>query len=126
MNYSKKIIKLFKNPKNVGEIKKPDGMGKIRNPACGDTIQLFIKVKNNRIVDVKFKTLGCAAAIASASMTTELVKGKTLKEAEKLTKEKVVKALGGMPASKIHCSLLAIDALKEAIKDYKKRCSSIT
>lgn len=126
MTYSKKIIKLFRNPKNAGEIKNPDGAGMIKNPACGDTIQLFIKVKNNKITDVKFKTLGCAAAIASASMTSELVKGKTIKEAENLTKEKVVKALGGMPANKMHCSLLAIDALKEAIKDYKKRCSSTT
>lgn len=124
--YSKKVMELFKKPKNVGELKNADGIGKIKNPTCGDIIELFIKVKDNKIADVKFKTLGCAAAIASASMTTELVKGMKLSEAEKLTKEKIVKKLGGLPENKVHCSLLAVDALKEAIKNYKKRCLSTT
>jgi nitrogen fixation NifU-like protein len=120
--YSKKVMQLFKNPKNVGEIKNADGVGKIRNPVCGDTTEVFIKVKDSRISAIKFKTLGCAAAISSASITTEMAKGRKLSEAEKLTKEKVVKQLGGLPENKIHCSVLAVDALKEAIKDYKKRC----
>jgi len=120
--YSKKVMQLFKNPKNVGEIKNADGYGKIRNPVCGDTTEVFIKVKDNKISGIKFKTLGCAAAISSASITTEMAKGRKLSDAEKLTKEKVVKQLGGLPENKIHCSVLAVDALKEAIKDYKKRC----
>ncbi len=120
--YSKKVMQLFKNPKNVGEIKNADGVGKIRNPVCGDTTEVFIKVKDSRISGIKFKTLGCAAAISSASITTEMAKGRKLSDAEKLTKEKVVKQLGGLPENKIHCSVLAVDALKEAIKDYKKRC----
>lgn len=121
MNYSKKVIEHFNNPRNMGELKDADGVGKVGNPVCGDVMWVYIKVKGKRIVDIKFKTLGCAAAIASSSMLTVLAKGKTLKEAEKITRLDVVKALGGLPKPKIHCSVLAQDSLKEAIKDYKSR-----
>ncbi len=119
--YSKKVMKLFMHPKNAGELKNPDAEGQAGNPICGDVMKIQIKVKNGRIVDIKFKTLGCAAAIASSSMLTELVKGKTLEEAEKITKDQIVKELGGLPPIKIHCSLLAVDALKKAIENYKKK-----
>ena len=121
IQYSKKVIEHFNNPRNMGEIKDPDGVGKAGSPVCGDVMKVFIKVKDNRITDIKFKTLGCAAAIASSSMLTELAKGRTLNEAEKITRMDIVKALGGLPPIKIHCSVLAQDALKEAIKDYKKK-----
>ncbi len=123
IQYSKKVIEHFNNPRNMGEIKDPDGVGKVGNPICGDVMKVFIKVKDNKIADIKFKTLGCAAAIASSSMLTELAKGKTIKEALKITRMDIVKALGGLPEPKIHCSVLAQDALREAIKDYlsKKR-----
>ncbi len=121
LHYSKKVIEHFNNPRNMGEIKNPDGVGKTGSPVCGDVMKVFIKVKDNRITDIKFKTLGCAAAIASSSMLTELAKGRTLNEAEKITRMDIVKALGGLPPIKIHCSVLAQDALKEAIKDYKNK-----
>ncbi len=121
MNYSAKVIDHFTNPRNVGEIENPDGVGEIGNPVCGDIMKLFIKVENNRIVDVKFKTFGCGAAIATSSMITELVKNKTLEEAEKISKKTVSEALDGLPPNKLHCSNLAADALRKAIEDYKKR-----
>ena len=105
----------------MGEIKNADGVGTVGNPKCGDVMTIFIKVKDGRIEDIKFKTYGCAAAIASSSIATELVKGKTLDEAEKLTRDDVANELGGLPAIKMHCSNLASDALKEAIKDYRKK-----
>lgn len=122
-DYNPKIIEHFTNPRNVGEIKDADGIGQVGNPMCGDTMKLTIKVDKDGdkevISDVKFKTFGCAAAIATSSVTTELAKGKTLEEAGKITRQDVADALGGMPAIKMHCSNLAADALQEAIKDYR-------
>jgi len=119
--YSKKVMEHFLNPRNMGKIDDPDGVGTAGNPICGDTMTIYIKVKNNRIVDIKFQTFGCAAAIATSSMITELAKGKTIEEAEKITRDDVADALEGLPPIKMHCSNLAADALKAAIEDYKKR-----
>jgi nitrogen fixation NifU-like protein len=119
--YSKKVLDHFKNPRNIGEIKNADGVGKVGNPVCGDLMTIYIKVKDNKIVDIKFKTFGCAAAIATSSMITELAKGKTLDEAMEITRDNVADKLNGLPTQKLHCSNLAADALHEAIKDYKKR-----
>ena len=124
--YTKKVMQYFMHPKNVGEIKDADGVGKIGNPRCGDILWIYIKVGKRKvngkekefIKEIKFKTLGCAAAIATSSMITELAKGKTLKEAMKITREDVADALKGLPAIKMHCSNLASDALREAIKNY--------
>ena len=121
IDYTKKVRDHFMNPRNVGEIKDADGVGTVGNPTCGDVMRIYIKVKDNKIADIKFKTFGCAAAIASSSIATELVKGKTLEEAEKLSRDDVAKELGGLPAIKIHCSNLAADALREAIKDYRNK-----
>ncbi len=121
LGYSKKVIKEFRNPSNIGEIRGADGHGRVGNPSCGDIMEVFIKVKDNRIVDIKAKTFGCVAAIATTSMMTKLVKGKTLDEAEKITKNDIVKALGELPLIKLHCSILGIDALKRAIADYKAK-----
>lgn len=122
--YTKKVIEHFEHPHNMGEIKNPDGVGKVGNPVCGDVMMLQIKVgkKSGKeiIEDIKFKTFGCAAAIATSSMITELVKGKTLDEAYKIEKSDVSKELGGLPPIKEHCSNLAADALKKAIDDYRK------
>jgi nitrogen fixation NifU-like protein len=128
IKYSKKVIKEFTNPKNIGEIKNPDGVGKIGNPVCGDVMWLYIKVGKNKkgqeiIKDIKFKTFGCAAAIATSSMITQLAKGKTLDEAEKITRNDVAKSLKGLPPIKMHCSNLASEALKKAILDYEKKKS---
>jgi len=120
-NYTEKVMEHFTNPRNVGEIKKPDGVGDVGNPVCGDIMRLYIKVKINRIIDARFKTFGCGAAIATSSMVTDLVKGKTIDEALKVTNKTVVKALGGLPPKKMHCSVLAEDALKAAIDDYRKK-----
>lgn len=120
MSYSAKVMDHFTNPRNVGEIDKPDGVGEIGNPVCGDIMKLYIKVKDDRIVDAKFKTFGCGAAIATSSMITELVKDKTLDEAEKISRKTVADALDGLPPNKMHCSNLAADALHKAIEDYKK------
>jgi nitrogen fixation NifU-like protein len=117
--YSAKVMEHFQNPRNVGEIKDADGVGEIGNPVCGDIMKLYIKVKDNRILDAKFKTFGCGAAIATSSMVTELVKGKTLEEAEKISRDTVAEALDGLPPIKMHCSNLAADALHKAIEDYK-------
>ena len=119
--YSEKVMEHFRNPRNVGEIPDADGVGTVGNPVCGDMMTIYIKVKDDRIVDIKFKTFGCGAAIATSSMITELAKGKTLDEALKLTRADVAKELGGLPPVKMHCSNLAADALHEAIKDYRKR-----
>ena len=110
----------FKNPKNVGEIEDADGVGKVGNPRCGDMMYIYIKVKDNKISDIKFKTFGCVAAIATSSIMTEIAKGKTLEEAEKLSNKDVANALEGLPPLKMHCSNLAADALKAAIDDYRK------
>jgi nitrogen fixation protein NifU and related proteins len=119
--YSEKVMEHFTNPRNVGEIKDADGIGEIGNPVCGDIMKLYIKVKDDKIEDIKFKTFGCGAAIATSSMITELVKGKTLEEAEKISKKTVADALGGLPPNKMHCSNLAADALHKAIEDYRSK-----
>ncbi len=119
--YSGKVMDHFKNPRNMGEIPDADGVGTVGNPVCGDMMTIYIKVKGDRIADIKFKTFGCGAAIATSSMTTELAKGKTLGEAMKLTREDVAQNLEGLPPIKMHCSNLALDALREAIKDYRAK-----
>lgn len=119
--YSEKVMEHFRNPRNVGVIEDADGRGKVGNPVCGDIMEMFIKVKDDRIVDIKFRTFGCGAAIATSSITTELVKGKTIAEALELTNRAVAESLGGLPPQKMHCSNLAADALHEAIKDYLRR-----
>jgi len=111
----------FMNPRNVGEIPDADGIGVEGNPTCGDVMKLFIKVKDEKIEDIKFQTFGCGAAIAVSSMITEMAKGKTLDEAEKITKQDVSDKLGGLPPQKMHCSNLGADALKKAIEDYRKK-----
>ena len=119
--YSEKVMEHFRNPRNVGEIKNPSGIGKVGNPVCGDIMNLYIKVENDIITDAKFKTFGCGAAIATSSMVTELVKGKTVKEALDVSNRAVAEALGGLPPIKMHCSVLAETALKSAIEDYLKK-----
>ena len=119
--YTEKVKSHFFNPRNVGEIKNADGFGKVGNPTCGDVMAIYIKVKDGKIKDIKFKTFGCTAAIATSSILTEMVKGKTLDEALKITRDDVANELGGLPSIKLHCSNLAADALKEAIKDYRKK-----
>jgi len=119
--YSEKVIDHFRNPRNVGEIPDADGVGTVGNPVCGDLMTIYIKVKDDRIVDLKFKTFGCGAAIATSSMTTELARGKTLDEALKITRSDVANNLGGLPPIKMHCSNLAADALHAAIDDYLKK-----
>lgn len=119
--YSAKVMEHFQNPRNVGEIEDADGVGEVGNPVCGDIMALYIKVKDDRIIDAKFKTFGCGAAIATSSMVTELVKGKTLEEAKRISRDTVAEALDGLPPIKMHCSNLAADALHKAIEDYKNR-----
>jgi nitrogen fixation NifU-like protein len=119
--YSNKVMEHFKNPRNMGEIPNADGVGTVGNPVCGDLMTMYIKVENDRIKDVKFKTFGCGAAIATSSMTTELAKGKTIDEAMKITRASVADSLGGLPPVKMHCSNLAADALHAAIKDYEEK-----
>ena len=119
--YTEKVMDHFRNPRNMGEIKNPDGFGKVGNPKCGDVMAIYIKVKDEIIVDIKFKTYGCTAAIATSSILTELVKGKIIEEALKITRDDVANELGGLPAIKLHCSNLAADALREAIKDYRSK-----
>ena len=109
------------NPRNVGEIKNPDGFGKVGNPVCGDLMEMYIKVENDIIVDIKFKTFGCGSAIATSSMVTELTLGKHVDEALKITRQDVADELDGLPPQKMHCSNLAADALHAAIKDYKQK-----
>ena len=119
--YSEKVMDHFSNPRNVGELEKPSGTGMVGNPACGDIMKLTIQVEGGIVKDVKFKTFGCGAAIATSSMVTELVKGKNLDEAEKISNSTVAEALDGLPPVKMHCSNLAADALHAAIEDYKKK-----
>ena len=121
--YSEKVMDHFANPRNVGEIKDASGVGEVGNPVCGDMMKFYIKVENNVIKDVKFKTFGCGAAIAVSSMVSEMAIGKTIEEALALTNEAVAKELGGLPPNKMHCSNLGADALHKAIEDYKKRNS---
>ncbi len=121
MAYSEKVMDHFRNPRNVGEMKDPDGVGKVGNPVCGDIMELYIKVKDYTIVDAKFQTLGCGAAIATSSMVTEMVKGQKLEDALKISNSMVAEALGGLPSQKMHCSVLAEEALQSAITDYRKK-----
>lgn len=122
--YNEKVMEVFKNPKNVGEIENPDGIGTVGNATCGDIMQITLKIENDVIVDAKFKTFGCAAAIATSSTATEMVKGMTIDEALKVTNKIVIEKLGGLPAQKIHCSVLAEEAIKKAIEDYQAKKSA--
>lgn len=119
--YNEKVMETFRNPKNVGEIENADGVGLVGNESCGDIMQIFLKIENDIIVDAKFKTFGCAAAIATSSTATEMVKGMTISEALALTNKKVVETLGGLPSQKLHCSVLAEEAIKKAIEDYQSK-----
>lgn len=123
--YNEKVMDHFMNPRNVGTIENPSGVGQVGNPTCGDIMKIFLKISKKEdkefIEDIKFQTFGCGAAVATSSMATEMVKGKTLEEAERITNEMVAKELGGLPPIKMHCSNLAASALKEAIEDYKSK-----
>jgi nitrogen fixation NifU-like protein len=119
--YSEKVMEHFRNPRNVGEIENADGVGKVGNPVCGDIMELSLDVEDGVIKDAKFRTFGCGAAIATSSMVTELVKGKTIDEALEISNKAVVEALGGLPPVKMHCSVLAEQALRSAIEDYRRR-----
>jgi len=121
--YSDTVMDHFTNPRNMGEIENADGVAETGNPACGDFTRIYLKIEDGRIIDARFKTFGCAAAIASSSMTTELIKGKTIDEAIKVSNETVSEALGGLPETKRHCSVMAEDALRAAIEDYRKKLS---
>tara|TARA_Y100000031_G_scaffold141721_1_gene170514 strand:- start:235 stop:621 length:387 start_codon:yes stop_codon:yes gene_type:complete len=122
-SYNDKVLEYFRNPKNMGKMEDADGIGKVGNAVCGDVMHIYIKVKNNRIVDCKFATFGCVAAIATSSILTELAKNKTLEEALKITNKDVADQLGGLPQIKMHCSLLAEEGLRSAISDYRQRIS---
>lgn len=119
--YSEKVMNHFLNPRNVGEISDADGIGKVGNSVCGDVMKLYIKVENGIIVEAKFKTFGCGAAISTSSMVTEMIRGKTIEEAAKVSNQQVTENLGGLPSAKLHCSVLAEEALKAAIEDYYNR-----
>jgi len=124
--YTEKVMEIFKKPCNIGEMKNPDGTGKVGNPTCGDIMEIYIKVGKNKkgediIEDIKVKTFGCVAAIATSSILTEMVKGKTLEEAKKIGKMDIAKELGGLPPNKLHCSVLSHEALAKAIEDYEKK-----
>jgi nitrogen fixation NifU-like protein len=119
--YTEKVMDHFRNPRNMGEIPDADGVGTVGNPVCGDLMTIYIKVKDNRIEHIKFKTFGCGAAVATSSMVTEIAQGKTLEEAMKITRASVADSLGGLPPVKMHCSNLAADALHAAIEDYYKK-----
>jgi nitrogen fixation NifU-like protein len=119
--YNEKVMEHFSNPRNVGEILDADGMGEVGNAKCGDIMRMYLKIENNRIVDVKFKTFGCGSAIASSSVATELIKGRTIQEALTLSNKEVIEALGGLPTVKIHCSVLVEQAIKAALLDYANK-----
>lgn len=119
--YSEKVMDHFTNPRNVGEIEDADGIGEVGNATCGDIMRIYLKVNENIIEDVKFKTFGCGAAVATSSMVTEMVKGKSIEEALEISNKQVAEALDGLPPAKMHCSNLAADALHEAIKDYREK-----
>ena len=121
MAYSKKVMDHFMNPRNTGEIADADGIGEVGNPVCGDIMKMYLKIKDNVIQDVKFKTFGCGAAVATSSIATEMIKGKTIEEALKLSNKAVIEALDGLPPQKIHCSVLAEQAVKSAISDYYRK-----
>jgi nitrogen fixation NifU-like protein len=119
--YSAKVMDHFMNPRNVGEIESADGVGEVGNPACGDMMRLYLKIDEGKVVDAKFRTFGCGAAIASSSMLTEMIKGKTIEEARAISNQHVADALDGLPAVKIHCSVMAEQAVKSALDDYAKK-----
>jgi nitrogen fixation NifU-like protein len=119
--YSAKVMDHFMNPRNVGEIESADGVGEVGNPACGDMMRLYLKIDGGKVVDAKFRTFGCGAAIASSSMLTEMIKGKTIEEAGAISNQHVADALDGLPAVKIHCSVMAEQAVKSALDDYDKK-----
>ncbi|WP_303863878.1 Fe-S cluster assembly scaffold protein NifU [Alkalibaculum bacchi] len=119
--YTEKVMDHFENPRNSGEIENASGVGEVGNAKCGDIMRMYLEVEEGIIKDVKFKTFGCGAAVATSSMATELIKGKTLEEAEKITNKKVVEELGGLPSEKVHCSVLAEEAIRAAIKDYREK-----
>ena len=121
MMYSEKVMDHFMNPRNVGEIENPSGVGTVGNPKCGDIMKIYLDIEDNIIKDVKFKTFGCGAAVATSSMATELVKGKTIEEAMKITNKAVMEALDGLPPVKVHCSVLAEEALQAALWDYAQK-----
>ncbi len=123
LNYGPIVIDHFMHPRNMGEMINPDGMGEAKNPVCGDTMRLYIKVESDRITDVKFLTFGCGAAIASSSLATEMIKGKTIEEALQIKDEDIINALGGLPEAKVHCSVLAEMAIQAAVEDYRKKVS---
>lgn len=118
--YSKKVLEHFKNPQNMGEMENPDAVGILGNPVCGDVMKIYLKIDDKKIKDIKFQTMGCAAAIATSSMMTEIAKGKTLEQAKKISRGDVADALGSLPMIKMHCSALAIDTLKKAIESFEK------
>lgn len=119
--YNEKVMEVFQNPQNVGEIENADGVGEVGNEVCGDIMRIYLKIENDVIVDAKFKTFGCAAAIATSSTATEMIKGMTVDEALAVTNKRVVEILGGLPPQKLHCSVLAEEAIKKAIEDYKSK-----
>lgn len=122
--YNEKVMEVFQNPQNVGEIENADGVGEVGNEVCGDIMRIYLKIENDVIVDAKFKTFGCAAAIATSSTATEMIKGMTVDEALAVTNKRVVEILGGLPPQKLHCSVLAEEAIKKAIEDYKSKAKS--
>lgn len=126
MDYSEKVVDHYTNPRNVGKIEDASGIGEVGNPVCGDIMKMFLKIENNIIKDVKFKTFGCGAAIATSSISTEMIKGKTIEEALNLKNTDVVNALGGLPPVKLHCSVLAEEAIHEAIADYLRKEGKLT
>jgi nitrogen fixation NifU-like protein len=119
--YNDKVMENFRNPRNVGEIENPDGVGRVGNASCGDIMEIYLKIDNEIITDAKFKTFGCAAAIASSSMATQMIKGKSIDDALKITNKQVIEELEGLPPKKIHCSVLAEEAIKLAIENYKSK-----
>jgi len=126
MDYTEKVLETFQHPKNMGEMKNPSVVGKVGNPQCGDLMWMYLRIEKNKqgkeyIKDVKVKTFGCVAAIATSSIMTELIKGKTIEEAEKIKKDDIVKALGGLPPQKVHCSILATQAFDDALKNWKEK-----
>lgn len=123
--YTDKVLDYFQNPRNVGEIEDASGVGQVGSPKCGDIMKMFLEIEDDVIVDVKFKTYGCGAAVATSSMATELIMGKTLEEAEKITNKMVVEELGGLPHEKLHCSVLAEQAIRAAIKDYRAKQAEV-
>ena len=120
-SYNQIVMEHFAHPRNMGEMENPDGVGEAQNPVCGDTMRLFIKVEMNRIIDAKFLTFGCGAAIASSSITTEMIKGKTIEEVLMVSDQVIAEALGGLPPTKVHCSILAEKAIHAAVLDYQKK-----